>query len=202
MPQQSGGNMNKQAKRVMGRHWIGVAALCCTVGAAAAQAPVAAAAAAGPVKDTALADREFARGDLAAALPLWRRAADQGYAPAQARLGDILDKSEEDEEAVAWYRKAALQNNADGEFGLGQMYAKGEGVPKDLVQAQAHLLRAAKMDHTGAINVLMQAYRSGGLGLAPDPVQAASWEARLVALEPVRKAAPKVAEKGKRRDAK
>jgi TPR repeat protein len=194
--------MKKQAMRVMGQSWIGAVALCCGMGTAAAQAPVAAAAAAGPVQDTTRADWEVARGDLKAALPLWQRAADQGHAPAQARLGDILDKSEEDEDAVAWYRKAAAQNNADGEFGLGQMYAKGEGVPKDLVKAQEHLLRAAKMNHTGAINVLMQAYRVGGLGLTPDPVQASAWEAKLVALEPVRKSAPKVAEKAKRRDAK
>jgi TPR repeat protein len=186
--------MKKQAKREMGRHWIGAAALCCALGAAMA----------GPVQDSALAEREFARGDLSAAMALWKKAAEQGHAPAQARLGDILDKSEEDEEAVKWYRNAAAQGNAAGEFGLGQMYAKGEGLDKDLVQAQAHLLRAAQLDHPAAIGVLMQAYRNGGLGLARDPVQADAWEARLVALVPAyqRAGAPKAAEKARKKDAK
>ena len=34
-------------------------------------------------------------------------------------------------EAVWWYRKAAEQGYADGQFGLGAMYANGHGVLQD-----------------------------------------------------------------------
>ena len=101
---------------------------------------------AGPEQDSELAVKEFARGDLVAAIALWRKAANEGYAPAQVWLGDILDKAEEDQEAVEWYRKAAAQGSPAGEYGLGQMYAKGEGVKKDFAEAQTHILRAAQKE--------------------------------------------------------
>ena len=36
---------------------------------------------------------------------------------------------------VSWYRKGADQGFADAQYNLGIMYAKGEGVPQDYVQA-------------------------------------------------------------------
>ncbi len=148
------------------------------------------AAVAGPAEDTELAEKEFARGDLLTSLALWRKAAQQGYAPAQARLGDILDKAEEDVEAVEWYRKAALQGNASAEYGLGQMYVKGEGVKKDLEQARLYILRAAEKDYLAAVTLMMEAYRIGGLGLSADKDKAEAWEARLIKLSPGYKRAP------------
>ena len=145
---------------------------------------------AGPEQDVELAEKEFARGDLMASMALWRKAAQQGYAPAQVRLADILDKSEEDEEAVAWYRKAATQGNAAGEYGLGQMYAKGEGVKQDLAQARSYTLRAAEKDYVAAVSLMMEACRNGGLGLARDLAQAEVWETRLIALSPTYKKTP------------
>lgn len=137
-----------------------------------------------PAQDTELAEKEFARGNLIVAMTLWRKAAQLGYAPAQARMGDILDKAEEDVEAVDWYRKAAEQANAAGEYGLGQMYLKGEGVGKDIEKARSLFLRAAQKNHVEAVILMMMAYRSSGLGLAPDPVQADMWETKLKALLP------------------
>jgi TPR repeat protein len=155
-------------------------------------------AAAAPADDNALAEKEFARGDLIASLALWRKAADQGYAPAQARLGDIMDKSEEDEEAVAWYGKAAAQGNAAGQYGLGQMYAKGEGVKPDPAKAFDLIMQAARQDHGLAAVMLMESYRAGRLGLKPDPVQAAAWEARAKTIIPGYKAnLPRPKAKGK-----
>lgn len=148
------------------------------------------AAVAGPAEETELAEKEFARGDLVTSLALWRKAAQRGYAPAQARLGDILDKAEEDVEAVEWYRKAALQGNASAEYGLGQMYVKGEGVKKDLEQARLYVLRAAEKDYLAAVTLMMEAYRMGGLGLTADKGQADAWEARLIKLSPGYKRAP------------
>ena len=145
---------------------------------------------AGPAEDTERAEKEFARGDLVTSMALWRKAAQQGYAPAQARLGDILDKAEEDVEAVEWYRKAALQGNASAEYGLGQMYVKGEGVKKDLEAARLYIVRAAEKDFLAAVTLMMEAYRTGGLGLAADKDKADVWEARLIKLSPDFKRAP------------
>jgi hypothetical protein len=149
---------------------------------------------AGPQEDTELAVKEFNRGDLVASMALWRKAAGEGYAPAQVWLGEILDKAEEDAEAVTWYRKAAEQGSAAGELGLGIMHAKGEGVPIDLAKAHSHVLKAAQQNHVPAMVVMMGAYQNGGLGLAADPVQAAAWEAKLVEQDPSYKK-PVVAEK-------
>ena len=40
-------------------------------------------------------------------------------------------------EAVRWYRLAAEQGHAGAQYNLGLMHAKGEGVLKDSVLAQA-----------------------------------------------------------------
>lgn len=140
-----------------------------------------------PADDTVLAEKEFARGDLVASIALWRKAAEQNYAAAQVRLGDVMDKSEEDEEAVKWYGKAAAQGNPAGQYGLGQMYAKGEGVKTDLTRACALIMQAARQDYPRAALTLMESYRTGRLGLAPDPVQAAFWEAKVKLLIPAYK---------------
>ena len=139
---------------------------------------------AGPQQDTDLAEKEFARGNLVVAMSLWRKAAEEGYAPAQARLGDVLDTAEEDQEAVEWYRKAAAQGNAAGEDGLGQMYAKGEGVKQDFEMARTYILRAAEKNHVPAVKLMMESYRVGGLGLAIDKEKADEWEAKVIALVP------------------
>lgn len=146
---------------------------------------------AGPEQDTELAEKEFARGDLVVSMSLWRKAAEAGYAPAQVRLGDILDKAEEDVEAVDWYRKAAAQGNAAGEYGLGQMYLKGEGVKKDNEQARVNILRAAEKDYLPAVLLMMEAYRTGGMGLAVDLGKADEWEAKVMALSPGYQRAPR-----------
>ncbi len=39
------------------------------------------------------------------------------------------------DEAARWYRRAAEQGHADGQFNLGLKYANGDGVPQDYVQA-------------------------------------------------------------------
>ena len=139
---------------------------------------------AGPQQDTELAEKEFARGDLFVSMGLWRKAAQEGYAPAQVRLAYILDQSDEDVEAIGWYRKAADQGSVAGEFGLGEMYAKGEGVKKDMELARTHVLSAAEKNHPPAALLMMMAYRSGGLGLAVDNRKADEWEAKVMALIP------------------
>lgn len=107
----------------------------------------------------------YRAGDVTTAMARLRKASDAGHAPAQVLLADILDQAEMNEEAVSYYRKAAEQGNADGEYGLGNMYANGEGVKRDPAEARKWILRAADKNHARAITTLAQAYISGGLGL-------------------------------------
>ncbi len=104
-------------------------------------------------------------GDVTTAMARLRKASDAGHAPAQVLLADILDQAEMNEEAVGYYRKAAEQGNPDGEYGLGNMYASGEGVKRDFAEARKWILRAAEKSHPRATTTLAQAYIGGGLGL-------------------------------------
>jgi TPR repeat protein len=177
-------------------HWQALALGACALGLALA-------AHAGPAEDFAAAESEFARGDLKAAMTLWRKAAEAGHALSMAHMADILDKSDYDEEAVQWYRKSAEQGEAAGIFGLGQMYAKGEGVPKDGAKAFDYVLQAARKNNVDAAIMLVGVYRNGGLGQPANPAEADAWEARLVQLVPgyqteaARKAAAAAAPKKK-----
>ncbi|MCL5059879.1 MAG: sel1 repeat family protein [Candidatus Thermoplasmatota archaeon] len=136
-----------------------------------------------PAQDTAHAEEAFRVGDLVKAMALLKQAAEQNYPPAQARLAELLDVAEQNEEAVRWFRKAADQGSAAGEFGLGRMYAAGEGVEKDAGKAVFWIRRAAEKDYLPAVDVMAQAYRIGDLGLAIDIQQSQFWETRSQTLK-------------------
>ena len=74
-------------------------------------------------------------------LDVCRVQAEAGDATAQWNLGFAYDLglgvSEDDAEAVRWYRMAAEQGNARAQNSLGLMYATGEGVVQD--DARAYL---------------------------------------------------------------
>lgn len=127
---------------------------------------VSSAALAAPEDDYKLGAKSLAQGDLVTAMSHLRKAADAGHAAAQAAYGQILDRSDSDEEAVAYFRKSADQGNADGQFGLGTMLASGQGVTRDLAAARKWVTLAAEQGHRLAINELALAHLSGGLGLA------------------------------------
>ena len=73
--------------------------------------------------------------DYTEARKWYRKAADQGHADAQLRLGLMYDNGkgvpQDYTEARKWYRKAADQGDAMAQFQLGVMYDKGKGVPQD-----------------------------------------------------------------------
>jgi Fusaric acid resistance protein family/Sel1 repeat len=86
---------------------------------------------------------------------LWfRKAAQQGYALAQANLGvlyrDGRGVTEDVTEAVMWFRKAADQGDAVAEFRLGNQYAFGKGVPQDYSEAMIWYRKAAEQGHRKA----------------------------------------------------
>ena len=85
--------------------------------------------------------------DPQAALQHYRRAADLGFAEAQATLGVLYERGWQEiaadpAQAVQWYAKAAAQGHAGAELNLGNMYAHGIGVPRDMAKAR-QLFQAA-----------------------------------------------------------
>lgn len=109
--------------------------------------------------------KAYNEGDVATAMSILKPAADAGHAPSQALLGFILDKSLFYDDAVAYYRKSADQAYAEGQYGLGGMYADGSGVKQDFGEARRLFIKAAEQGHKQAVNVMAQAYINGGLGL-------------------------------------
>ncbi len=75
----------------------------------------------------------------AEAVRWWRRAAEQGNANAQSRLGILYDMGQgvpqDYAEAVRWWRRAAEQGNANAQFFLGDAYRRGQGVAQNYIQA-------------------------------------------------------------------
>ncbi len=120
---------------------------------------------AGVEEDYAAGLLSYQRADFATAIPVLRKAADAGHAQSQALLASILDAADQDEEAVAYYRKAAASGNLDGIFGLGTMFAAGEGVAKNVVEARKLYTRAAEAGHKPAIAALAAGYIHGDLGI-------------------------------------
>ena len=123
---------------------------------------------AGPEEDFAEGMISYRRADFVTAMPLLRKAADAGHAEAQVVLASILDSAESDEEAVAYYRKAAAAGNLDGIYGLGTMLGSGEGVKKDVKEAKILIMRAAEAGHKQAIRSLAQVYLRGELEIAEE----------------------------------
>ncbi len=81
------------------------------------------------------------------AIKWFKKAAEQGYARAQYKLGGMYKRGEgvsrDDKEAVKWYKKASEQV-AMAKFLLGGMYARGEGVIEDDQEALRLMGEAAE----------------------------------------------------------
>lgn len=181
--------MKKESMQRRGLVPLALAGLCALFSAGSALA--------GPVEDFAQAEKLFATGEILDAMDLYTKAAEAGHAAAQARVGTVLDKSEEDDLAFSWFGKSAAQGNADGQYGLALMVGKGEGTGQDYEQALKLLAAAAGQGHQQATMAIMAAYRDGGMGLKADPVQYQAWLAKLKALMPEYKPAPAVLSKEK-----
>jgi len=132
-----------------------------------------------PEDDTKKGMEIFYQGDIVGAMQPYRKAAAQGYAPAQVKLAAIFDRSEFDEEAELWYQKAVEQNNAEAQFGLGLMHITGEAPEPDMEKALSLITAAAEQGLYKAIEMMVQAYRYGELGLSVNEEKAALWEEKL-----------------------
>jgi len=137
----------------------------------------------GPVEDYEKGVELYNGGDLNAGMSALRKSAKAGYAPAQAYLGYLLDYAEFDDEAVLMYEAAAEQEHPAGEYGLGEMYTKGEGVEKDGDMAIYWFTKAAEQGHVQAIQSLIGIYKNGAFGFDPDPKQMTYWTEKLEAIK-------------------
>lgn len=131
--------------------------------------------AADPVADLQAGIEAYEQGDLITSMTMYRSAAEAGLPDAQARLAWFLDQAELNEEAVQWYRASAEQGYPPGEYGLAEMYAKGDGVEKDFEKAVEYYMRAAAGQHTTAMSVLAAAYAQGALGRKADKAESRRW---------------------------
>ena len=101
--------------------------------------------------------------DLKKAIYWYKKAAEQGNADAQYRLGDCYYNGagveEDEQQAVYWYRKAAEQGNADAQHSLGLCYFNGEGVEEDKQQAIYWYIKAAEHGDTEVQGLLASIFK-------------------------------------------
>lgn len=112
------------------------------------------------------------RSDIVGAMPPLRRAADAGHVEAQLLFGFILDWSEENAEAVRYYRMAAESGEPRGQLELARMYLSGEGVDKDPAAAREWIEKARALGHAPAIMQVGYAHLDGAMGYPRDYAQA------------------------------
>lgn len=98
---------------------------------------------------------------------------------AQVRLGDKYTKgtwttTKNDETAAGWYRKAALQGDAEGQYHLALCYDRGLGVPKDSKLAIEWYEKASRRGNAAAQYELGTCYRLAK-GVSPDLCKAYMW---------------------------
>ncbi len=115
-------------------------------------------------------------GNHSEALRLLHDAADQNYAPAFTRLGETyqdgtLGVPHDNAAGVAWFQKAAAQNEPEALYRIGLSYENGWGVDPDAGKALASYLKAADLGEVDAD------YRAGifyslGVGVPKDPNEA------------------------------
>lgn len=85
--------------------------------------------------------------NLGVDIPAITRAAEQGDAEAQARLGYYYCSGKcvkkDIAKGIEWIRKAAEQGDMVSQYTLGRYYLSGDGVPKDKAEAINWLRKAA-----------------------------------------------------------
>ena len=108
-----------------------------------------------------------------------RAEAEKGDAQAQSKLADAyfvgsLGLARNEAEAVKWLRKAAEQNDAKAQHGLGVCYERGDGVAKDEAEAVRWYRKAAEQNYVLSQHNLGNCY-ARGQGVAKDYVEAVKW---------------------------
>ena len=85
--------------------------------------------------------------DYALALQIFRRLANEGYAPAQDKLAWMYQNgwgvTQDYSQAVRWFREAANQGNMEAQASMGLMYLRGWGVQQNYDTAFEYYSKAA-----------------------------------------------------------
>lgn len=120
-----------------------------------------------------LDDKNFVEAEI-----WYRKSAEQGYAPAQYKLGamyyDGKHIKQDFSEALKWIRKSAEQGNADAQLLLGYMYELGDGVTENLSEAVKWFRKSAEQGDKYAQYSLGKMYEYGD-GIAQDYDKSIEW---------------------------
>ena len=123
-------------------------------------------------------DTCYEKKEYDAAVKLWKKAADLGYASAQKDLGwcysEGLGVTQNDEEAVKWYYKAAEMGDAFGQRNLGYCYRFGKGVTQNKEEAVKWYRKAAEQGDSAAQFNLGLCYKNG-TGVRQNKAEARKW---------------------------
>ena len=119
----------------------------------------------------------------AAKIKKYRRAAEQGSAPAQFYLSMMYNSGygvrKNHAEAVTWLLKAVEQDLAPAQNNLGGMYNSGLGVPPDYAEAVKWFRKAARQGDVAAQKNLAAKY-SNGQGVPQNYAEAYVWSSIAV----------------------
>lgn len=117
------------------------------------------------------------------ALKWYLKAAEQGYADAQEKCGDMyhqggrvvaMDYTEARKEALKWYLKAARQGKVWSQFRAAVMYERGEGTTVNMTEALKWYIKAAEQgDDNAQYNVGIMYYK--GEGTDENKAEALKW---------------------------
>ena len=109
----------------------------------------------------------------------YKKAAEQGYAPAMGSLGYVLLEGEgveqDEEKALKWLRKGSNMNDGYSQYLLGNLYVYGRaGLEEDYDEALKLYRKAIEKGETGPLNQLCRMYCLG-LGVEVDDDEAIKW---------------------------
>ena len=114
----------------------------------------------------------------------YKKAAEQGYAPAMGSLGYVLLEGEgveqDEEKALKWLRKGSNMNDGYSQYLLGNLYVYGRaGLEEDYDEALKLYRKAIEKGETGPLNQLCRMYCLG-LGVEVDDDEAIKWGMKAV----------------------
>lgn len=117
--------------------------------------------------------------DYGQAVAWFRKAAEQGYAPAMSILGVFYAAGggvdQDYAEAVRWYRKAAARGYVVAMHNLAIRYTDGRGISQDFREAVRWFRKAAAAGHASSMEGLAYIYMAGKEGVAKDLEEAVHW---------------------------
>lgn len=126
-----------------------------------------------------MSDTKNVKANQTKIVSLLTESATLGYAPAQVDLGKVyyfgLSGKKDDIEALNWFKKAAEQGDAKGQYHLGQMYTEGKaGLKESEKDASVWYKKSADQGYAPAQYYLAILYMAGIDGIEKNPEQAIS----------------------------